>query len=117
MFKTDAITLDFKSVDRPRTKANFTYQISPATIEIVDTGQGKLSVADDLNAVMRRLEYWHMGSLTGFKISCRSQNGTRTKLSGMGSGPSLARRMELLPKGKSGNPPRETKEISNLTSP
>ena len=75
MFKTDAITLDFKSVDRPRTKADFTYQISPATIEIVDTGQGKLSVADDLDAVMRRIEYWHMGSVSGFKISYRDENG------------------------------------------
>ena len=75
MFKTDAITLDFKSVDRPRTKADFTYQISPATIEIVDTGQGKLSVADDLDAVMRRIEYWHMDSVSGFKISYRDENG------------------------------------------
>jgi YD repeat-containing protein len=77
MFKTNAITLDFKSVDRPRTKADFTYQISPATIEIVDTGRGKLSVADDLDAVMRRIEYWHMGSLTGFKITYRDQTGVR----------------------------------------
>ena len=51
MFKTNAITLDFKCEDRPRTKADFTYQISPNTIEIVDTGRGKLSVADDLDAV------------------------------------------------------------------
>jgi YD repeat-containing protein len=77
MFKTDAITLDFKSVDRPRTKADFTYQISPATIEIVDTGQGKLSVADDLDAVMRRIEYWHMDSVGGFKISYRDENAVR----------------------------------------
>jgi hypothetical protein len=77
MFRTDAITLDFKSVDRPRTKADFTYKIGPDAIEIADTGRGRLSVTEDLEAVMRRLEYWHMGSLTGFKISCRDQNGTR----------------------------------------
>src|SRR4029077_21008135 len=77
MFRTDAITLDFKSVDRPRTKADFTYKIGPDAIEIADSGRGRLSVTEDLEAVMRRLEYWHMGSLTGFKISCRDQNGTR----------------------------------------
>jgi hypothetical protein len=74
MFKTNAITLDFKCEDRPRTKADFTYQISPNTIEIVDTGRGKLSVADDLDAVMRRIGYWHMGSVIGFKISYRDED-------------------------------------------
>jgi hypothetical protein len=69
MFTTNAITLDFKCEDRPQTKADFTYQISPNTIEIVDTGRGKLSVADDLDAVVRRIEYWHMGSVNGFSGS------------------------------------------------
>lgn len=77
MFKTSAITLDFKCVDRPRTKADFTYQISPNTIEILDTGRGNLSVGDDLDAVMRRIEYWHMGSVSGFKMSYRDANGVR----------------------------------------
>jgi len=77
MFKTKTITLDFKCENRPPTKADFTYKIGPDAIEIVDTGRGRLSVTEDLEAVMRRLEYWHMGSLTGFKISCRDQNGTR----------------------------------------
>jgi hypothetical protein len=77
MFKTKTITLDFKGENRPPTKADFTYKIGPDAIEIVDTGRGRLSVTEDLEAVMRRLEYWHMGSLTGFKIRCRDQNGTR----------------------------------------
>jgi len=63
--------------NRRPTKADFTYKIGPDAIEIADTGRGRLSVTEDLEAVMRRLEYWHMGSLSGFKISCRSQNGTR----------------------------------------
>src|SRR5258708_5724148 len=74
MFKTKTITLDFKGENRPPTKADFTYKIGPDAIEIVDTGRGRLSVTEDLEAVMRRLEYWHMGSLSGFKISCRDQN-------------------------------------------
>ena len=97
MFKTDAITLDFKSVDRPRTKADFTYQISPATIEIVDTGQGKLSVADDLDAVMRRIEYWHMGSVSGFKISYRDENGARHEVQWDG------RRVQVSPANQAGS--------------
>ena len=97
MFKTNAITLDFKSVDRPRTKADFTYQISPATIEIVDTGQGKLSVADDLDAVMRRIEYWHMGSVSGFKISYRDENGARHEVQWDG------RRVQVSPANQAGS--------------
>ena len=77
MFKTKTITLDFKCENRPPTKADFTYKIGPDAIEIADTGRGRLSVTEDMEAVMRRLEYWHMGSLSGFKIGCRSQNGTR----------------------------------------
>jgi hypothetical protein len=63
MFKTKTITLDFKCENRPPTKANFTYKIGPDAIEIADTGRGRLSVTEDMEAVMRRLEYWHMGSL------------------------------------------------------
>ena len=107
MFKTKTITLDFKCENRPPTKADFTYKIGPDTIEIVDTGRGRLSVTADLEAVMRRLEHWHMASLSGFKIGCRSQNGTGTRLSGTAGAPSSARRMELLPKGKSGNSARD----------
>jgi hypothetical protein len=76
MFKTKTITMDFKCENRPPPKADFTYKIGPDAIEIADTGRGRLSVSEDLEAVIRRLEYWHMGSLTGFKISCRDQNGT-----------------------------------------
>jgi hypothetical protein len=61
MFKTKTITLDFKCENRPPTKADFTYKIGPDAVEITDTGRGRLSVTEDLEAVMRRLEYWHMG--------------------------------------------------------
>jgi hypothetical protein len=77
MSKTNAITLDFKCEGTPRTKADFAYHMSPDTIEIVDTGRGKLSVADDLEAVLRKVEYWHMGSIAAFKIRFLGKNGTR----------------------------------------
>ena len=77
MFKTKTKTLDFKCENHPPKKADFRYKMWPDAIEIADTGRGRLSVTEDLEAVMRRLEYWHMGSLSGFKISCRDQNGVR----------------------------------------
>jgi hypothetical protein len=35
--------------------------MTPATVKIQDTGKGKKSVADDLEAVLRKIEYWHQG--------------------------------------------------------
>jgi hypothetical protein len=34
------------------------------------------SVADDLAAVLRKIEGWHQGSIAGFMISCRDTKGT-----------------------------------------
>jgi hypothetical protein len=36
-------------------QADFSYSITPKTIEIQDTGKGKKSVADDLEAVLRKI--------------------------------------------------------------
>jgi hypothetical protein len=44
-------------------KADFTYSIAPKTVKIQDTGKGKKSVAEDLEAVLRKIEYWHQGSI------------------------------------------------------
>src|SRR5262245_26329895 len=58
-----------------KTKADFTYKITPTLISIVDTGSGKCSVAEDIEAVLRKIEYWHQGSIAKFKIMYRNGNG------------------------------------------
>jgi hypothetical protein len=35
-------------------KADFTYSMTPATVKIQDTGKGQKSVADDLQALLRK---------------------------------------------------------------
>jgi predicted ATP-binding protein involved in virulence len=70
-----AITLDFKPMDEPVTHTDFTYSITPTTISITDTGKGKTSVTNDIEAVLRKIEYWHQGSIAGFKIMYRDENG------------------------------------------
>jgi hypothetical protein len=56
-------------------QAEFTYSITPKTITIQDTGKGKKCVADDLEAVLRKIEYWHQGSIARFRISYVSAQG------------------------------------------
>ena len=57
------------------TRAEFTYTITPTTISITDTNLGKLSVAKDIDAVLRKIEHWHQGSITAFKIMYRDEHG------------------------------------------
>jgi hypothetical protein len=45
------------------------------TIKIQDTGKGTKSLADDLEAVLRKIEGWHQDSIAGFKISYRDTAG------------------------------------------
>jgi hypothetical protein len=40
--------------------------MSVKTIKIHDTGKGLKSVKDDLEAVLRKIEGWHQGSIAGF---------------------------------------------------
>jgi hypothetical protein len=70
-----AISLDFKPVQKPVTQADFTYSITSSTIAIVDTGKGPRSVTNDIEAVLRKIEYWHQGSIAGFKIMYRDEHG------------------------------------------
>ena len=56
-------------------QADFTYMMTPVAIEIQDTGKGKKAVAGDLEAVLRKIEYWHQGSIARFRISYRSTQG------------------------------------------
>jgi hypothetical protein len=66
------------NTDRPgsiRTRADFIYHIGSDWITIADTGKGKCSVTDDLESVLRKIECWHQGSITKFKIMCRDGEG------------------------------------------
>jgi hypothetical protein len=57
------------------TRADFTYKITPNTISITDTTLGKLSVTKDIDAVLRKIEHWHQGSIAAFKIMYRDEHG------------------------------------------
>jgi hypothetical protein len=45
-------------------------------VRIQDTGKGVKSVAEDLVAVLRKIEGWHQGPIAGFVISYRDTHGT-----------------------------------------
>jgi len=51
------------------------------TMKIHDTGKGLKSVKDDLEAVLRKIEGWHQGSIAGFLISYRDRDGVRHEIS------------------------------------
>jgi hypothetical protein len=57
-------------------QAEFTYTITPKAVKIQDTGKGKKSVGDDLEAVLLKIEYWHQGSISHYRMSYRSAKGT-----------------------------------------
>jgi hypothetical protein len=62
-------------------QADFTYEITVKTIKIQDTGKGAKSVAEDLEAVLRKIEGWHQGSIAGFVISYRDRDALRHQIS------------------------------------
>jgi hypothetical protein len=55
------ISFNTRQPEAIRTKADFIYHMGPDWITIADTGKGKCSVADDLESVLRKIEYWHQG--------------------------------------------------------
>jgi hypothetical protein len=65
-------------------QADFTYSMTPRTVKIQDTGKGKKSVAEDLEAVLLKIEYWHQGSIARFRISYVSPQGTEHPSNGTG---------------------------------
>jgi hypothetical protein len=69
------ISFDTSLSKPPRTRADFTYNITPTVISFTDTGLGQRSVVEDIEAVLRKIEYWHQGSITKFKIICRDGKG------------------------------------------
>jgi len=42
-------------------QADFTYTMTEKAVKIQDTGKGTKSVADDQEAVLRKIEAWHQG--------------------------------------------------------
>jgi hypothetical protein len=69
------ITFNTDLSEPPRTRADFTYKTTSEVILIVDTGLGQRSVTEDIEAVLRKLEHWHQGSIAKFKIMCRDGKG------------------------------------------
>ena len=58
-----------------RARADFTYKTTSPPISMVDTGLGKFSVTEDVEAVSRKIEYRRQGSTATFKIMCRDGKG------------------------------------------
>ena len=72
---THEITFNTKLSEAPRTQADFIYKITPTLISITDTGLGQRSVVEDIEAVLQKIEYWHQGSISAFKIMWRDGKG------------------------------------------
>jgi hypothetical protein len=68
-------------VNRSACQADFTYTMTVKTKTIQDTGKGRKSVADDLQAVLRKIEEWHQGSIANFLISYWDTHGAWHQLS------------------------------------
>jgi len=59
----------------PRTRADFHLQHYAGDDLDYDTGLSKCSVIEDIEAVLRKIEHWHQGSIAKFKIMCRDGKG------------------------------------------
>jgi hypothetical protein len=69
------ISFDTGLPEQIRTRADCTYKITPAVISITDTGLDKCPLTEDIEAVLRKIERWHQGSTSSFKIMCRDGKG------------------------------------------
>jgi len=58
-----------------RCQADFTYTMSPDVIGIVDLDSGGRSVTNDIERVLRQIEYWHEGSIKDYRIMYRDSEG------------------------------------------
>ena len=56
-------------------QADFTYSMSPDAIAIVDLDLGNRSVTNDIERVLRQIEYWHQGPIKGYRIMYRDSEG------------------------------------------
>lgn len=58
-------------------RPDFTNSITPRTLVIKDTGKGKKTVLEDLQAVLRRIEHWHQGSVAHLKLTVIDSEGRK----------------------------------------
>src|SRR5215469_13054373 len=101
------ISFNTNVADTPRTRADFTYKIWPTVISITDTGFGSQAVTEDIKAVLRKIEYWHQGSIAAFKIMCqrrqrilaRSSMGRQNRILFRSGGNRLSEKRRSLIKG------------------
>ena len=50
------------------------------SIAIADLDLGSKSVTNDIENVLRKIEYWHQGSIAAFKIMVRDSEGVRDRV-------------------------------------
>jgi hypothetical protein len=67
------------------------------SIKIQDTGKGAKSVAEDLEAVLRKIESWHQGSIA----AARSATGTPKGVSSVWNGAGNRRELAFSPESAS----------------
>jgi hypothetical protein len=65
----------YQPTGRSQNTGYFTYKITPNVISITDTGLGSRSVSQGIEAVSRKIEHWHQGSISSFKIMSRDGKG------------------------------------------
>ena len=56
-------------------QADLTYSMSTNVITITDLDLGNRSVTNDIENVLRKIEYWHQGSIATFRIMYRDSLG------------------------------------------
>ena len=56
-------------------QADFIYTMTVKEIKIQDTGKGRKSVRNDLEAVLKKIEDWHQGSIASYRISFTDAQG------------------------------------------
>jgi hypothetical protein len=82
------MVIDFKPGDQPGPRAEFSYHMTPATITI--TSKGNISVGEDLEAVLRKIEHWHQAPVTKFRIMARQGQALGTACGGTAKRQSLS---------------------------
>jgi hypothetical protein len=66
------------SISNPKPcHADFTYSISPTKLVIKDIGKGVKTVLEDLPAVLRKIEYWHQGSIDHLALTVVDSEGSK----------------------------------------
>jgi hypothetical protein len=72
---SNEISFNTNLSDQVKTRDDFTYKITPTMISITDTGLGQRSVAEDIEAILHKIEHWHQLSISSLKIMCRDGKG------------------------------------------